>query len=908
MPASRTLRDDIRLLGGLLGDVIRTQAGEETFAREEEVRALGKAFRTGDLAAGESLADLVSAAGDHELREMTRAFTNYFQLINLAEDNERIRRIRRRESENAPAARRGSLREAVEILARRGTPAADVQSMLDQAEVRLVLTAHPTEARRRTIIDKLARVFAVVRDLDERRLMPDDVEQARRRLASTVAELWGSDEIRSVSLTVLDEVRAGLVYFGSTILHVVPRVYRDLEEAVERTYPGAEITVPSFLRFGTWMGGDRDGNPNVTPEVTAETLRVMRDSALRYLEERLTELAGRLSLSTWAVGPADHLLPLLAENRDRFPALANDLDRLNEREPYRQSLTLLRERLRATRLGTDHGYRDAAAFVADLRTIEASLHAQRQTLAATGDIHDVLRQAEVFGFHFATLDIRDHSRRLETAVAESLARAQVGSDYRTLGETAKMGVLAREITNPRPLIPQNLAGFSAEGREVIETFRTVGELLDGDHAGAIRTLIISGTESSSDMLEALLLMKESGLAEPGGGAARLGIAPLFEAGETLREAATTMRTTLAEPVYREALRARDDAQEIMIGYSDSNKDVGYLGSTWALYVAQGELAEALAAENIRFTFFHGRGGSIGRGGGPSNVAILAQPPGSVAGRIKLTEQGEVISARYATPQIAHRELELVTGAVLVSTVGALAQPEPERLTVYREAIGLMAHRSAEVYQGLVYGDPDFVTFFQRATPIDAIAKLQLGSRPARRSGSTKIEDLRAIPWVFAWTQPRILLPAWYGLGTALLAGQAAFGLELLREMDEKWPFFDALLGNAEMALAKADLAIAERYVALVEPVELRDRIWGQIAAEYALTRDLLLAVTGQERLLDREPVLQNSIERRNPYVDPLSFIQIELLARLRRYPESDSIVRALLLTINGIAGGLKNTG
>jgi len=908
MPASRTLRDDIRLLGGLLGDVIRTQAGEGTFAREEEVRALGKAFRTGDLAAGETLADLVSAAGDQELREMTRAFTNYFQLINLAEDNERIRRIRRRESENAPAARRGSLREAVEILARRGTSAADVQTMLDQAEVRLVLTAHPTEARRRTIIDKLSRVFAVVRDLDERRLMPDDVDQARRRLASTVAELWGSDEIRSVSLTVLDEVRAGLVYFGSTILHVVPRIYRDLEEAVERTYPGEEITVPSFLRFGTWMGGDRDGNPNVTPEVTAETLRVMRDSALRFLEDRLTELAGRLSLSTWAVGPADNLLPILAENRDRFPTLANDLDRLNEREPYRQSLTLLRERLRATRLGTDHAYRDAAFFVADLRTIEASLHAQRQTLAATGDIHDVVRQAEVFGFHFATLDIRDHSRRLETAVSESLSRAHVGSDYRALDDTAKMGVLAREIANPRPLIPQNLTGFSPEGREVIETFRTVGALLDGDHGGSIRTLIISGTESSSDMLEALLLMKESGLSDPGGAAARLGIAPLFEAGETLREAAATMRTTLAAPVYREALRARDDAQEIMIGYSDSNKDVGYLGSTWALYVAQGELAEALAAENVRFTFFHGRGGSIGRGGGPSNVAILAQPPGSVAGRIKLTEQGEVISARYATPQIAHRELELVTGAVLVSTVGALAQPKPERLTVYREAIGLMAQRSAEAYQGLVYGDPEFVTFFQRATPIDAIAKLQLGSRPARRSGSIRIEDLRAIPWVFAWTQPRILLPAWYGLGSALRAGQEAFGLDLLREMDENWPFFDALLGNAEMALAKADLAIAERYVALVEPVELRDRIWGQIATEYALTRDLLLAVTGQERLLDREPVLQNSIERRNPYVDPLSFIQIELLARLRRYPESDSIVRALLLTINGIAGGLKNTG
>ncbi len=908
MPASRTLRDDIRLLGGLLGEVIRTQAGEETFGREEEVRALGKAFRTGDTLAGDRLADVVATTADEELRVLTRAFTNYFQLINLAEDNERIRRIRRREAENAPDPRRGSLREAVEMLARRGTSAADLQIMLDRAEVRLVLTAHPTEARRRTIIDKLARVFAVVRDLDERRLMPDDVEQARRRLASTVAELWGSDEIRSVSLTVLDEVRAGLVYFGSTILHVVPRIYRDLEEAVERRYPGAGVTVPSFLQFGTWMGGDRDGNPNVTPGVTAETLRVMRDSALRFLEERLTELAGRLSLSTWAVGPADQLLPLLDEHRARFPALANELDRLNEREPYRQTLTLLRERLRATRLGTEHAYRDSAAFVADLRAIETSLLAQRQTLAATGDIHDVIRQAEVFGFHFATLDIRDHSRRFEAAVHESFGRGRVVADYRALEEGEKQAVLAQEIANPRPLIPLSLAGYSAEGREVVETFRTVAGLLDSDHAGAIRTLIISGTETPSDMLEVLLLMKETGLADPGGTGARLGIAPLFEAGETLRDAAATMHTTLAVPVYRAALRAQDDAQEIMIGYSDSNKDVGYLASSWALYVAQGELAESLASEEIRFTFFHGRGGSIGRGGGPSNVAILAQPPGSVAGRIKLTEQGEVISARYATPQIAHRELELVTGAVLVSTVGALEQPEPERLPRYREAIALMAERSADAYQSLVYGDPEFVAFFQKATPIDAIAKLQLGSRPARRSGSTRIEDLRAIPWVFAWTQTRILLPAWYGLGTALVAGQEAFGLDLLREMDARWPFFDALLGNAEMALAKADLPIAERYVALVEPADLRERIWGSIAAEYDRTRDALLAIIGQERLLDREPVLQNSIERRNPYVDPLSFIQIELLSRLRRYPESDSVVRALLLTINGIAGGLKNTG
>lgn len=911
MSESRSLRDDIRLLGGLLGEVIQTQAGQAAFDVEEDVRALGKAFRAGDAAAGDRLAAVVHAAKDEELRTLTRAFTSYFQLINLAEDNERIRRLRRHETERHPAPRRGSLGEAIGLLARNGVTAADLQDLLDRADVRLVLTAHPTEARRRTIIDKLARVFAVIRDLDERYLMPDDVPQARRRLASTVAELWSSDEIRSTSLTVLDEVRAGLVYFGSTLLHVVPRIYRDLEEAIETAYPGAGIRVPSFLRFGTWMGGDRDGNPNVTPAVTAETLRAMRESALRFLEERLTELAGRLSISTWAAGNADLLAPMLAENRARFPDLAADLDRLNEREPYRQALTLMRERVRAARSGPQHSahaYASPAELVADLRTIEQSLAAQREQLVLTGDIHDVIRQAEVFGFHYATLDIRDHARRFERAVHEACSLTQVEGNYGGLSEPEKLALLAREIASPRPLVPGDLSDFSPGGAEVVETFREVARLLNGSHHDAIKTVIVSGTETPSDVLEVLLLMKESGLSGPGGDGARLAIAPLFESGETLRTSAATMRTLLDEPVYRTALRAQSDAQEIMIGYSDSNKDVGYLASTWGLYVAQAELAALLEREGLRFTFFHGRGGSIGRGGGPTNVAILAQPPGSVGGRLKLTEQGEVISARYATPQIAHRELELVTGAVLVSTVGALPRPEPERLSRYRAALDLMSHRSTEVYRDLVYGDPEFVDFFQRATPIDAIARLQLGSRPARRTASTRIEDLRAIPWVFSWTQTRILLPAWYGLGSALAAGRDEDGIELLREMDQKWPFFGALLDNAEMALAKADLAIAERYVALVEPAELRDRIWSRIAGEYALTRTLLLDVTGQTNLLEREPVLQRSVERRNPYVDPLSFIQIELLARLRRYPDSDSIIRSLLLTINGIAGGLKGTG
>ncbi len=908
MPSARSLSDDVYLLGDLLGEVLTDLAGRPAFDLEEETRALAKEFRGGDEAAGVRLETLVAGASVAEAEVLVRAFTSYFQLVNLSEDNERIRRIRQREAATPDQPRRGSIREAVAILARDGLDAAGCQALLDRAQIRLVLTAHPTEARRRTVIAKLARIFAVIRDLDERRVLPGNEIRARRQLAATIAELWSSDEIRVVNPTVLDEVRANLVYVGSTLVHVVPRLYRDLEDAVAAVYPGSAIIVPPILSFGSWVGGDRDGNPNVTPAITEQTLAIMRDAALGFLDGRLGELAGRVSLSTRVVGPAPLVDPLLEDGHARFPELAADLAHRNQGEPYRQALTLMRERVRAARRGDPTGYRDANELLTDLRLVERSLVDQGAALIAAGDLRDVIRQVEVFGFHFARLDIRDHAKRHAAALAAVFALTGVETAYDDLAEPDRVALLAAEIANPRPLVPADLGPLPAEAREVLETFRAIHRLLTTEHRGAIRTYVISGCETPSDALALLLLMKESQLCEVGGGQAMLQIAPLFEQGDALHAAPATMSGLLAAPVYRAALASWGDAQEVMIGYSDSNKELGYLASSWALYAAQKELARLFTAEGVLFTFFHGRGGSIGRGGGPTNVAILAQPPGTVAGRIKLTEQGEVIAARYSTPEIAHRELELVTGAVLVSTVGALPQPAPDRLAVFEAAMADLAGRSADAYRDLVYGDPGFVPFFQAATPIDEIARLQLGSRPARRTATTRIEDLRAIPWVFSWTQARILLPGWFGLGTALAAGRERFGLDLLQEMDHAWPFFDALLGNAELALAKADLAIADRYVALVDDPELRDRIWPRIRAEYELTRDLLLAVTGQVQLLDRDPFLQRSVARRNPYVDPLSFIQVELLRRLRRDPSSESLLRAVLLTVNGIAGGLKNTG
>jgi len=914
MPTARTLSDDVYLLAGLLGEVLRAQAGRDAFDLVERARGLAKDHRAGDAAAGDRLAAEVSGLSVAEAEDLVRAFTSYFQLINLAEDNERIRRLRRREAET-DGPRRGSIAEAIRLLADDGAAAADVAALLAGAEVRLVLTAHPTEARRRTVIAKLARIFAIVRDLDERRSLPADQAAAGRRLAATIAELWSSDEIRAVTPTVIDEVRATLVYATSTLVDVVPALYRDLETALADIFPGAAIPVPPFLTFGSWVGGDRDGNPFVTPEVTAQALGMMREAALGFYEARLGIVAGRISLSTRVAGEAPLLAPLLSELADRFPAVARELAHRNAEEPYRRALSLIRERVRATRRLDPDGYAAPAELLADLRLVERSLLDQGAGLIADGDLHDLLRQVDVFGFHVARLDIRDHAKRNAAALAEIFAVTEVAPDYAALAEEERIGLLAREIANPRPLVPLDLAPLGSEAREVVDTFRTVRRLLATEHAGAIQTYVISGSDGPADALAVLLLMKESRLCDPGGGQARLQIAPLFEHGDALRDAAATMRRLLAVPVYRRALAAQHDRQEVMLGYSDSNKDLGYLASSWALYNAERELTTLFRGAGIRHTFFHGRGGSIGRGGGPTNVAILAQPPAAVAGRIKLTEQGEVISARYSTPQIAHRELELVAGAVLVSSgagataaalgagPGAAAEPGGP----FDEAMRLMAAVSAAAYRGLVYGDPEFVPFFQAATPIAEIARLQLGSRPARRTASARIEDLRAIPWVFAWTQARILLPGWYGLGAGLAAGRDAFGLDLLRTMEREWPFFAALIGNAELALAKADLGIAERYVQLAPP-PLRDRFWPPIAEEYRRAADQILAVTDQQRLLEREPVLRRSIDRRNPYVDPLSFVQIDLLRRLRGSPEADALLRSVLLTVNGIAGGLKNTG
>ncbi|MGE3799254.1 MAG: phosphoenolpyruvate carboxylase, partial [Thermomicrobiales bacterium] len=689
---------------------------------------------------------------------------------------------------------------------------------------------------------------------------------------------------------------------------VLPEIYRDIEEAIAEYYPGETIAVPPFLTFGSWVGGDRDGNPFVTPEVTRQTLNLMRDSCLGSLDAVLGQVAGRISVSDIVAGTTPLLDSLLDENRERFPELATELQQRNGDERYRQVLTLMRERVRASRESAPGGYAGPGELLADLRVIESALIDQGEPLIIGGDLHDLIRLVEVFGFHYARLDLRDHASRHEQTVGELFEAVGVVSGYADLPEDLKRTLLAREISNPRPLTPADISHLSPAAQDVIGTFRIARELMDSGHRDALETYVISGAEQPSDVLEVLLLMKENQLADTGGDGARLKIAPLLEQGASLAAGRGLFQTLLDEPVYRTAQNAWGGDQEVMLGYSDSNKEIGYLASSWSLYDAQVSLTGLFEERGIPFTFFHGRGGSIGRGGGPTNIAILAQPAGTVQGRIKLTEQGEVVAGRYGIPEIAVRELELVTGAVLVSTVGILELPDPEDLERYEMTVSRMADWSSTAYRDLIYGDDGLVSFFEQATPIRELGELKIGSRPARRTQSRRIEDLRAIPWVFSWTQSRILLPGWYGLGSALKQAIEEFGLDHLQEMERSWPFFSATLANAELVLAKADLSIAERYVELVDPPELRDRIWDMIQEEYRRTCDSLLQITAQQRLLDREAVIQTSIDRRNPYVDPLSFVQVELLKRLRDGGDPAKLLRPVLLSFNGIAGALKNTG
>ncbi len=931
----------IHHLGDLLGEVIRQQAGEPIFALEERVRRLAKANHANG---GGHEAEIEAAIANltiDQARDLIKSFTIYFALVNLAEQLQRIWVLRERDRERPDEPRSESIAAAVAALRRQGVPAAELQAWLDRARIVPVFTAHPTEAKRRTTLEKLRRIAeAVERTFDPATLPAERAAQAPL-IAAEIVGLWQSDEVRVVRPTVIDEVKNGLYYFEASLFDLIPRLYRELEQALTTCYPEHGWRVQPLLRFGTWMGGDRDGNPFVTPEVTVQTVRLLREAALKRHIAAIEEISHRLSMSSRQVGISAALAESLAADARDFPAVAELLAHRNPYEPYRQKCTYIRERLllaldhaRTSRpdwlagpgaAGDPRRYVAADDLLRDLRLMDLSLRENRGALIADGALHDLIRAAEVFGLHVATLDIRQHSERHAAALAEIFARAGICDDYLALDEPARAGLLSKELSDPRPIIPAH-PNYSADTLETVETFRTIAALLEQLSPGAIQTYIISMTRGPSDILAVLLLAKEAGLYRPAEGISQLDIAPLFETGADLAAASDVMESCLRLSAYREHLRLRGDVQEVMIGYSDSNKDGGYLAANWALYQAQRELRDLAAREGLELRLFHGRGGAIGRGGGPANRAILAQPPGSIGHQIKMTEQGEVISDRYGLPELAHRHLEQVVNAVLLAGFAPRTDPPPE----WEATLEHLAAVARTRYRKLVYETPEFLRYFRTATPIAEISRLKIGSRPASRKNSDRIEDLRAIPWVFSWMQSRHTLPGWYGLGYALadFIGSSELNVQhltvkepelvthrskliMLQEMYAKWPFFRAVIDNAQMILGKADMRIARHYAGLVPEPEVAQRIYNEIREEYERAAQMVCLVAQTDVLLGNAPVLRTSIDRRNPYVDPLSYIQVELLRRLRAAPDGPNhaaLEDLILLSISGIAAGVKNTG
>ncbi len=920
--ASDRLSQDIHLLGGLLGEILCEQEGQEVFDLEERIRALAKEWRaTGSTSVFETLAELCEGLDVDAALPILKAFTTYFHLVNLAEEHHRVRVLRARERAADARPLRDSIAEAVQALRVRGVTPEEMQSLLDRLSIELVFTAHPTESKRRTVLEKLRAINTALYRLETQDLLPRERERLLADLRTHITLLWLTNEMRASRPTVLDEVHHGLWYFSETLFDVVPEIYRSLERALAQAYPGHSFRVPPFLRFGSWIGGDRDGNPHVTTAITAETFRLHRDLARRHHGQVLLRLIGQLSLSEKQAPLTPALRQFLTEQRARYPSLAQILERRNRDEPYRQALSFIAHRLgehappeRPSGPGGPDDpwpqpvYKDGPELLAELRRVAEGLRDTGYPLVVEERLIPLLRQVETFGLHTAALDIRQHSGEHEAVVAELLRVAGIASEYAALPEADKTALLSQLLqTATFPSI--DLAVLSDLAVETLALFELLRRVCDEDPQ-ALGCYLISMARQPSDLLEVLWLAGLVGLYRPQEGFSGLDIAPLFETIVDLERAPAVLEALLAVPAYRKHLRARGDHQLVQLGYSDSTKDGGYLMANWALYRAQRALAAVAHRHGVRLTFFHGRGGAVGRGGGPTHRAILGLPPDTMDGSIRITEQGEVIFDRFAHPIIAWRYLEQVIGAVVQVSAARPAPDEPE----WERVMEALSTNAYEAYCDLVYETPGFLDYFHQATPIDVITELTIGSRPARRKGTERFEDLRAIPWVFAWMQSRHTLPGWYGLGHAFARyiQECPGGLETLQGLYQGWLFFRAVVDNAQMALSKADMAIAARYAELVTDPELGRRIFGQIAAEHARAREALLAITGQRALLDNEPVLQRAIRLRNPYVDPLSLIQVGLLRRLRRLPEDSAererIVSALRLSIVGIAAGLKNTG
>ncbi|MBK6980307.1 MAG: phosphoenolpyruvate carboxylase [Betaproteobacteria bacterium] len=906
------LAEDIRLLGRILGDTLKVHEVEGTYELIETIRRLAVASRRlEDVASRHSLATTLDALTDDQAVVVVRAFSYFSLLANIAEDRHHVRRHRenrRKGSRPLASTLRGLFADALE----RGTTRAEGMATISRVRVTPVLTAHPTEVQRRSTLDLQLAIAGWLGRLDGTDLLEEERAAAEGELRRLVATLWQTRMLRAVKLGVKDEIENALAYFDYTFIDALPRIHGEIEDSVAQLPGEAPAAVPTVMSIGSWVGGDRDGNPFVTAEMLELAFRRQAEIAFDHYFGQVHALGAALPISGLLVKLTPAMAALADQSADPSP--------FRKDEPYRRALTGIFARLAATAaalglkrehrtaVGRGEPYANAAAFAADLDVIDESLRAGNSAMLADGRLKHLRRAVRCFGWHLATVDLRQNADVHEQVIAELFREARVAPDYLALDEAARQKLLRAELATPRPL----RSPFAAYSE------LTLGELAIVAHAAkvhaalgpeSIRQYVISKTESVSDLLEVAVMLKEAGLVTPGEKpAAKLQVVPLFETIGDLRRAPDTMGAWFALPEAKSMVASLGGVQEVMLGYSDSNKDGGYVTSNWELYKAETELVAVFRAAGVRLRFFHGRGGTVGRGGGPSYEAILAQPPGSVQGELRLTEQGEVIAGKYANRDIGRRNLEALLAATVRATLDAAP---PEEHADYHAAMEEISASAIAAYRGLVYESPGFVEYFRASTPIREIAELNIGSRPASRKPSQRIEDLRAIPWVFSWAQCRVMLPGWYGLGSAVeayLAKHGDQGRELLAEMWREWPFFRAMLSNLEMLLAKADLSVAARYKELVPDARLADEMFGRIRAELDHTVKAFFTITTNEGFLENNPSLARSIRNRFPYLDPLNHLQVELLKRYRAGDSAEKVHRGIHLTINGLAAGLRNSG
>ena len=921
------LIDDIRLLGKILGDIIREQEGESVYGLVEQVRKLSVAFhRDANQKANHELSKLLKGLSSESAVKVLRAFTYFSHLANLAEDRHTIRR--HIACERIGSYQDGSIPVAMKKLHVGGITSKMISQTLEVSFISPVLTAHPTEVQRTSILEAerdIANLLATRDQIKESSkannpqkdvLLNKDLKANEEQIRARVLQLWHTRLLRFTKLTVADEIENALTYYETTFLREIPKIYSQLEGLL------AGKPVASFLKMGQWIGGDRDGNPNVNAKTLEYAVSRQAEMVLRYYLTEVHFLGRELSVSA--------LLLQFPKKMQTLAASSPDTNEHRQDEPYRRALTGMYSRLAASlkmltgldaarhAIPPQNPYISAHEFLSDLKTIESALISQGAKALADRRLHGLIRAVEVFGFHLATVDLRQSSDKHEAVLAELLNVASIQPDYASLTEEQKRQLLLSLLKDPRPLrvVGYLYSDFAESEIAIFEMAQKMRQLFGND---TIRHYIISHTETVSDLLEVLLLQKEVGLMHETLGkksTADLIVVPLFETIEDLRNAAPIMRDFYALPGILDLVKRSGAEQDIMLGYSDSNKDGGIVTSNWELYCAELALVKVFEPleekHGVRLRLFHGRGGTVGRGGGPSYEAILAQPPGTVRGQIRLTEQGEVIGSKDANPEIGRRNLETLVAATLEAT---LLKPTKQASKAFLEAAAKISQASMNAYRGLVYETPGFAAYFFDATPIQEIAKLNIGSRPASRKAGQRIEDLRAIPWGFSWGQCRLTLPGWYGFGSAVQeflnqpnAADKKAALNLLRNMYKEWPFFRTLLSNMDMALAKSDLALASRYSELVPNLKLRQTIFGAIETEWNKTVDALYLVTGDKVRLAKNPSLARSIRSRFPYIDPLHHLQVELVRRYRAGKHDDRVQRGIHIAINGIAAGLRNTG